>query len=256
MKHPRTHKKNSSTADQEEIQHFSKDSLHWWDENGPFAPLHKLNPLRMTYIKSQICQHFSLDNNHLKALNNLKILDIGCGGGLVCEPLARLGAVVTGIDADTNAIEVARNHAQSSGLAIAYHNIDLQEIRDKFDVILALEVVEHVSDLKAFIQESAQHLNPNGLVIFSTLNRTAKSYALGIIMAEYVLGWVPKGTHHWNKFVKPSELGREARYNSLKLKDIKGMVFDPVKRQFCLSEQDVSVNYFMCFCINNSDSKI
>lgn len=231
-----------STIVAEEIEHFAKDSSHWWDENGPFKPLHRLNPVRIKYIKQQICAHFNRDFDDLKALKGLKILDIGCGGGLVCEPLARLGASVTGIDADANAIEVAKNH---SDLGINYICDDAANLDKEFDIVLALEVIEHVSDIDAFINTCAKRMKPDGIIIMSTLNRTPKSYALGIVAAEYILGWVPKGTHNWKKFVKPSEISRHARKQNLTPQNITGLIFNPLKNEFMLSETDLDVNYLI-----------
>ncbi len=234
-----------SSIDREEIKHFSKDSDHWWDEHGPFAPLHRLNPTRIQFIKKEICNHYGRDFDDFKALKDLKILDIGCGGGLVCEPIARIGANITGIDADSNAINIAINHARDSNLDINYQNGELKDHDKKYDVIIALEIIEHVSDINLFIEQCAKHVNPGGLLIISTINRTAKSYALGIIAAEYLLKWVPKGTHSWNKFVKPSKIAREARKHGLYVKTIKGLVFNPLKNEFSLSDKDLSVNYLI-----------
>jgi 2-polyprenyl-6-hydroxyphenyl methylase/3-demethylubiquinone-9 3-methyltransferase len=235
----------SNTVDQTEIQAFSKDASSWWDEAGPFAPLHKLNPVRMGYIRMQICAHFGLSQTSLKPFTGLKILDIGCGGGLVCEPLARLGGSVTGADADPVAIGVARDHASVMGLDITYKNEGAENIRDSFDAVLALEIIEHVSNPEDFVKHCARLLKPGGIVIFSTLNRTAKSYALGIVAAEYILGWVPKGTHTWQKFFKPSELSRMARAAGLESLDISGLVYKPLHKTFGISKTDTSVNYFL-----------
>ncbi len=234
-----------TTIEQSEIDHFAKDSEHWWDENGPFKPLHQLNPVRLEYIKKQICSHKNLDYNDFKALEGLSILDVGCGGGLVTEPLARMGANVAGIDADENAISVAKLHAKNSGLDIKYTAGDVQHTQEKYDIVLALEIVEHVSDIDNFIDGCADCLKPDGLLILSTLNRTAKSFALGIIAAEYVLRWVPTGTHNWKKFVKPSELTKSTRRQKLTPVNATGLVFNPIKKCFELSETDLDVNYFM-----------
>jgi 2-polyprenyl-6-hydroxyphenyl methylase/3-demethylubiquinone-9 3-methyltransferase len=237
-----------TTIDAAEIQNFSKDSDHWWDENGPFKPLHRLNPVRLSYFKQQICDHFDRDFEGLKSYQGLSIIDVGCGGGLVCEPMARLGAHVTGIDADENAINVAAEHAQQNGLEISYEatTSDALAAQDKqYDVVLALEIIEHVADRAAFVKSVIDLCKPDGLIIFSTLNRTAKSYALGIVAAEYILRWVPQGTHNWKKFVKPSELAKLVRQNSAKPQNICGLVFNPILNEFKLSENDTSVNYFM-----------
>jgi 2-polyprenyl-6-hydroxyphenyl methylase/3-demethylubiquinone-9 3-methyltransferase len=246
----------TSTVDQQEIQAFSNDAKDWWNPKGPFAPLHRLNPLRMGYIRGQICDHFGLDHHNLKPFKGLKILDVGCGGGLVCEPLARLGGTVTGIDADPVAIDVAKDHGKASGLSITYLNEDSIEHgnpspypspsgRGNYDIITALEIIEHVTDPAAFIASLQKLLKPEGILIISTLNRTAKSYALGIVAAEYILGWVPKGTHDWKKFVKPSELAGYLRQNNLKPTETSGLIFNPLRGEFALSKTDLDVNYFM-----------
>ncbi len=236
---------NSATIDEKEINHFSKDSSKWWNENGPFKPLHRLNPTRMEYIKEQICTHYNKDFSALNALNGLEILDIGCGGGLVCESLCRMGAAVTGIDADPNAIKAAQSHADQSELDINYQNGDAANLDQKFDVVCALEVIEHVSDISAFIEICKSRLKPNGILIMSTLNRTPKSYALGIIAAEYILRWVPRNTHSWKKFVKPSEIAAHARPHNLSPHDVRGLVFNPLKNNFELSKTDLDVNYLI-----------
>jgi 2-polyprenyl-6-hydroxyphenyl methylase/3-demethylubiquinone-9 3-methyltransferase len=235
----------SGSIDAREIEHFSKDAGQWWDENGPFAPLHRLNPARMGYIKEQICRHYDLDQNAMNALSGLSVLDIGCGGGLVSEPLARMGAKVTGIDPDPVAIATAQDHAEISGLAIDYQNKAAEDIKKTYDVVLALEIIEHVAAPEDFVRTCAKLVRPGGLVIFSTLNRTPKSFALGIVAAEYILRWVPRGTHSWRKFIKPSELARAARSAGLKPMDISGMMFHPLKNDFQISKTDIDVNYFL-----------
>jgi len=237
----------TNSVDRTEIQQFSKDSAHWWDEDGPFKPLHRLNPVRLTYIKQQICAYYDRDFNALDALKGLDVLDIGCGGGLVCEPLARLGANVTGADADEQAIRVAKAHARESGLKIKYDNKAAEDIQKKFDVVLALEIIEHVKDPASFVQNVSKLMKPGGLVIFSTLNRNPKSFLLGIVAAEYILRWVPKGTHSWKKFIKPSELARFGRATTLKPRDIMGLIYNPVMDEFSLSKTDLDVNYLMSF---------
>lgn len=234
-----------NTVDQTEIQAFSKDAAQWWNEKGPFAPLHRLNPVRMGYIRQQICAHFGLSQDSLRPFDGLKILDIGCGGGLACEPMARLGGMVTGVDADPVAIDVAREHAALSGFDITYKNDSAENLKENFDVVLALEVIEHVSDTESFVKECARLVKPGGLVIFSTLNRTAKSYALGIIAAEYILRWVPQGTHSWKKFLRPAELARLVRGNGLTPVKTAGLTFSPLKNEFKISPGDLGVNYFL-----------
>ncbi len=247
--HTHTQQKNQSkkgkkvekqtTIDPEEIIHFAKDSKKWWDEEGPFKPLHRLNPVRMEYLEQQIADHFQIDKSELSAL------DIGCGGGLVSESLAHMDMTVTGIDADANAIDVARDHAKTSDLDISYICGDAQDLNDKYDVVVALEIIEHVTDIEAFINICIDRLKPGGLLIMSTINRTAKSYALGIIAAEHILRWVPRGTHTWSKFVKPSEISMHARKRNLTPYDITGLIFNPIKNSFHLSETDLDVNYLM-----------
>jgi len=235
-----------NTVDAQEIQNFSKDSDKWWDVDGPFKPLHRLNPVRLQYFKQQICAHFDRDFDGFKSYDGLSILDIGCGGGLVCEPMSRLGATVTGIDADPKAIETAQNHASESELEIEYLNQTTTELQGKqYDVVLALEIIEHVADIDQFVREVTNLCKPGGIIIFSTLNRTPKAYALGVIAAEYILRWVPQGTHRWQKFVKPSELARMIRQNNATPKEVTGMTFSPLKNKFTLSPHDTSVNYFM-----------
>ena len=258
----------NTTVDQDEINQFAKDSAHWWDEAGPFKPLHRLNPVRMAYIRTQICDHFNLDQKTLTPLEGLNIIDIGCGGGLVCEPLARLGGTITGADADKNAIKVAKEHAKASGLKIKYLNKPAEQIlssprkresidqtdkdprgrgksRQLYDVVLALEILEHVNEPQDFVQACAELLKPGGLIIFSTLNRNPKSFLLGIVAAEYILRWVPHGTHNWKKFIKPSELSRMCRAAELKPHDITGLMYNPLQDEFKLCKRDLDVNYFL-----------
>lgn len=243
------------SVDPSEIQNFSAHSDRWWDENGPFKPLHKLNPVRVSYIRQQILKHFDRKlnlkvENPLNALKNIEIIDIGCGGGLVCEPLSRLGANVTGLDADKQAIETARAHAKAHELNIDYQALSSEDFlknhKKKFDVVLALEIIEHVSDIPFFIENCAKLLKPGGLLIFSTLNRTPKSFALGIVAVEYILHWLPQGTHRWKKFVKPSELAGHLKGHGFQAKDITGLVYQPLKDEFSLSKTDIAVNYFLC----------
>ncbi len=236
------------TVDAKEIENFAKDSSRWWDEDGPFRPLHRLNHVRLGYIKDQISTRFGCDARSLKPYKGLSILDIGCGGGLVCEPMARLGGEVTGIDADANAIAVAKEHARAMGLSVDYRAESSEELlkgKKKFDVVLALEIVEHVADVDMFVRNCVDLCRPGGLIVFSTLNRTAKSFALGKVAAEYVLRWVPVGTHDWKKFLKPSELARPIRSAGGDVVNTEGMVFNAVTGEFVRSPRDLDVNYFM-----------
>lgn len=222
-----------------EIQHFQKDSAHWWDPNGPFGPLHRQNPTRMQLIRDAITEHY-------ENIKGLSIIDIGCGGGLACEPLTRLGANMTGIDADEQAIRVAKEHAAQQNLDINYicaGTEDIQQNKLKYDVVLALEIIEHVDSPQQFVQDCFHLCKPDGLVIISTLNRTLKSFALGIIAAEYILRWVPQGTHHWSKFIKPAELAQFCRNANGSTKDIKGICFNPIENDFYISDKDMDVNY-------------
>ncbi len=234
-----------TSINQQEIEHFSKDAARWWDEDGPFRPLHRLNPARLDYICGQIKQHYGLDENSLRPLENLDILDIGCGGGLVCEPLARLGGNVTGVDADEKAVAVASEHAAQGGLKIDYRCDSAENIGQKFDVVLALEIVEHVNDVDSFVHDCVNLCKPGGIIIFSTLNRTAKSFALGIVAAEYILHWVPRGTHQWKKFLRPSELARSIRRAGAHITGSKGLAYNKLNGNFELKDDDMSVNYFM-----------
>lgn len=250
-----------TTIDPEEIANFSAQAEEWWDENGAFKPLHKLNPVRLQYIRTQICQHFEKDALSCDALKDISLLDIGCGGGLVAEPLARTGAVVTGIDASEENIKTAQAHAKASGIAkknLTYKAISAEELhsssKKRYDVVTASEIVEHVADLDLFIASAAGLLKPGGLLIVSTLNRTPKSFALGIVAAEYILRWVPRGTHSWKKFVRPSELARGFRANNLTAEDLTGLVYNPLNDQFSLHDKDIAVNYFMT-AIKHKDTK-
>lgn len=234
----------STSIRPEEIEHFSRDSARWWDEDGPFRPLHRLNPLRIRYIRGQILKNESIRDNN-RPLKGLKILDVGCGGGLVCEPLARLGAAVTGIDADATAIATAKDHAQKVGLDIDYRKAAAETTKGTFDTVIALEIIEHVVDPAAFIKSCADLCKPGGLLIMSTLNRTPKSFLLGIVAAEYLLRWVPQGTHNWRQFVKPSEAAAAMENAGVKPLDIQGYRYSPLTGLFDFAPDNPSVNYFI-----------
>jgi len=236
------------TVDTAEVEKFSRISTEWWDPDGPFRPLHRLNPVRLTYIKDQTAAHFSRDPKSVSPFKGLTAVDIGCGGGLVAEPLARLGAKVTAVDADPVAIEAAKLHAAEREVKVGYEvgtSDELAEAGRTFDLVLALEIIEHVADRDAFLSTLSGLVKPGGLLVLSTLNRTLKSLALGVGMAEYVLKWVDPGTHDWRKFVKPSELARGLRGIGFEVADMAGLVFDPLRNEFRLSDSDVGVNYFM-----------
>ena len=273
----------NTTIDPEEIERFSRIASEWWNLNGKFKPLHRINPLRIEYILEQVsgdgCQvtdkekTTSSDTRHpspVTPLKGLRLLDIGCGGGLICEPMARLGAHVTGIDASEKNIKVASLHAQQNGLGIDYRCTSAEalvtgdgyRVTDKekttssdtrhpspappsYDIILALEIIEHVADIPAFVTACCNLLKPGGLMIWSTINRTPKSYALAILGAEYVLRWVPIGTHTWKKFVKPSELHTQLRHNGLTVTDMIGMTMNPLNFKWQLTKNDLSVNYLL-----------
>lgn len=235
----------TNTVDPDEVARFSAMAEQWWDPNGSFAPLHQLNPVRLRYIRDRLAARFDRDPERPKPLAGLRVLDIGCGGGLICEPMTRLGAEVIGVDAAERNIAVARLHAEQSGLDIDYRHAaaeDLAAAGERFDAVLALEIVEHVADLSQFVDAVGQVTKPGGAAIFATLNRTAKSYLFAIVGAEYVLRWLPRGTHDWNKFVRPSELARATRRASLDLKDISGMIYNPINRSWRIG-RDTDVNY-------------
>ncbi len=234
---------NMKTANKKEIEKFSKIANEWWNPNGKFKPLHKFNPIRIKYLKENIIEHFKI-----KSLKNINILDIGCGGGLLSEPMCRLGANVTGIDASKKNIEVAKYHAKENKLKIKYFQSTPEElnIKKKFDVILNMEIVEHVEDLNIFISKSSSLLKKNGIMFIATINKTFKSYLFAIIGAEYILKWLPIGTHDWEKFVSPNQLINVSNKSKLKLKKINGMKFNPIVGDWSLSN-DKSVNYITKF---------
>ncbi|WP_306151238.1 bifunctional 2-polyprenyl-6-hydroxyphenol methylase/3-demethylubiquinol 3-O-methyltransferase UbiG [Roseovarius sp. MMSF_3281] len=235
-----------TTIDPTEVAKFEAMAAEWWDPNGKFKPLHMLNPCRLDYITSQIAAEFERDLTGEKPFTGLRILDIGCGGGLLSEPMARLGAEVVGADAAERNIPVAQVHAEQSGLTIDYRHTTAEamaEAGERFDVVLNMEVVEHVADPLAYLTACQTLLKPGGLHICSTINRNAKSFAMAIVGAEYVMRWLPKGTHEWNKFITPDELYSLIENAGLTPVDRKGFVFNPVTWQWSLSSKDLSVNY-------------
>lgn len=235
-----------STVDSDEIAKFETMATEWWDPGGKFKPLHHMNPVRLGYIVDQIAAEYNRDRDSLTPFEGLRILDIGCGGGLLSEPMARLGATVVGADAAERNIPVAQIHAEQSGLDIDYRFTTaeaLAEAGEQFDVVLNMEVVEHVADPLAYLTACQQLLKPGGLMICSTINRNPKSYAMAIFGAEVVMRWLPRGTHEWDKFITPDELVDLIEQAGLKPVDRKGFVFNPIKWDWSVSDRDLSVNY-------------
>ena len=235
-----------STINKKEIEKFSKIATEWWDPNGKFKPLHKFNPIRIKYIRDNILKKFNLKYSS-KPLKNISILDIGCGGGLLSEPMSRMGAKVVGIDASKKNINVAKYHAKKNKLNIDYicsYPENLKK-KKKFDVILNMEIVEHVEDLKLFIKETSKLLKKDGLMFVATLNKTLKSYVFAIVGAEYILRWLPIGTHDWNKFIKPEELEKKLSLANFCTIDVKGLEFNPLFSKWKKSD-NLSVNYIIC----------
>lgn len=231
-----------TTLSADEISKFEQMADDWWNPVGAFKPLHDLTPLRLEYIINIVKSHFQVDS-----MAQIKTLDIGCGGGIITEPMARLGAKVTGIDASKINIEIAKEHAFKSNLEIDYRAILAEDLRDeKFQIILALEIIEHVENIEFFIETCCKLLEPKGLLIFSTINQTLKSFFQSIVAAEYILRWVPIGTHQWSKFVKPSTINKCANLHNMELIEMKGMAYNPFARKWDLTE-DIGNNYFAVF---------
>lgn len=262
----------SQTIDLNEVEKFSKIADEWWDESGKFKPLHQFNPIRLEFIRHQICQFFEFDEartSSLKPFSGLKIIDIGCGGGLVSEPIARLGAEICGLDASAKNIEIAKIHAKKSELAIDYRvgcaenlaeELEAEDLAEftkfaKFDVVLALEIIEHVADVEKFVESCAKLARPGGLVFIATLNRTLKSLATAKFGAEYILRWLPIGTHDWKKFLKPSEINQIAASNHLELKKLQGFSYCLFRQKWFTSD-DLKINYCAVFKkINQTNQK-
>ncbi|WP_422001512.1 bifunctional 2-polyprenyl-6-hydroxyphenol methylase/3-demethylubiquinol 3-O-methyltransferase UbiG [Reyranella sp.] len=242
-----------TTVDPGEIERFSRIAAEWWDPAGKFAPLHRLNPVRIGYVRDRVARHWQRDPLSAGALSpgplsGLSLLDIGCGGGLISEPMARLGAEVTGIDAAERNVAVAALHAEGQALAIDYRPTTAEALAAtgaQFDVVLALEIVEHVADVDLFLSSCGRLVKPGGLLFLSTLNRTAKAWALAIAGAEYVLGWLPRGTHDWRKFLKPSEVVRRLSAGGIETEEIVGVVYSPLSRAWSLNKRDLDVNYML-----------
>ncbi|ABV75236.1 3-demethylubiquinone-9 3-methyltransferase [Rickettsia akari str. Hartford] len=238
-----------SSIDKKELAKFEKISHNWWNKDGEFGLLHRINPIRLEYIIEKITAHY---NRHL---SKLEILDVGCGGGLIAMPLAAQGFNVTAIDALQSNIETASTYAKENNVKINYLQSTIEELEsDKlYDVVICIEVIEHVGNVQQFILNLVKHIKPNGMAIISTINRTKKAYALGIIVAEYILGWVPKNTHDYTKFLKPSEIYEMLTDTDIEIKELKGLVYDPAKNEWKLSD-DIDVNYFMCLGSKNAKS--
>ena len=237
----------NNTINKKEIEKFSKIAEEWWDPEGKFKPLHKFNPIRISYIKNNIIQSFKLKNKN-KPLEKVKILDIGCGGGLLCEPMSRLGANVVGIDASDKNIKVAKLHAKKNNLDIEYYCATPETFKTdiRFDVILNMEIVEHVENVDFFLKSSSELLRKNGMMFVATLNKTLKSYLFAIIGAEYILNWLPIGTHEWEKFIKPQDLTNILKKYKLNLESLDGMKYNLFKDEWAVSK-DKSINYISKF---------
>ena len=235
-----------SSIDLVELDKFKAMAEEWWDPDGKFKPLHKFNPVRLEYIRNNCCDYFDLDKSSLTPLKGLSVLDIGCGGGLLCEPLARLGADVTGIDVLSRNIEVAKTHSESSFLSLDYRQITIEELNKEnlqFNIVLNMEVVEHVINIESFLIACGAAVKKEGLMFFSTLNRTAKAFVLAIVGGEYILGWLPRGTHNWKKFVRPSEFDRALTGAGINVTDLTGVTYSPLSDTWSLNQSNLEVNY-------------
>lgn len=252
---PENHQK-SSTLDPEEIARFGAMADEWWSPTGKFRPLHKISPARLGFFREQICRHFGRDPNDNEALKGLSLIDIGCGGGLVAEPMARQGATVTAIDPSENNIKAASLHAEQQGVTVDYRACRAEDVVEKgetFDVVFVLEVVEHVPSVADFTTMVSKLVSPGGIIILSTINRTAKAFALAIVGAEYILHWLPKGTHQWNRFVTPEELSEILENAGLQPRETNGLVYSPFKDQWKISS-DCDVNYFLTASNNQTSA--
>lgn len=240
-------RQDSSTIDPAEVSRFEAISKDWWDPKGPMAVLHKFNPVRLSFVRDLACARFGRDPKTIRALEGLSLVDIGCGGGVLSEPLARLGATVTGLDPATGNVAVARAHAQAAELEIDYRDETIEALvasGARFDLVLAMEVVEHVADVQAFVTACCEAVKPGGLLVMATLNRTLRSYALAIVGAEYVLRWLPRGTHDWEKFVTPDELADAIEAGGLRVGESRGVAYNPLTDRWSES-RDESVNYML-----------
>jgi 2-polyprenyl-6-hydroxyphenyl methylase/3-demethylubiquinone-9 3-methyltransferase len=242
-----TLKQRASSVDTAEVERFSRHAADWWDPRGPMAALHKFNPVRLGYIRDQVAARFDRDPKKLDCLKGLRMLDIGCGAGILSEPLARLGAEMVGADPAEENIAAAQAHAEEAGVSVDYRATtaeDLAAAGERFNVVLAMEVVEHVADVASFVHTCAAMVKPGGLMIAATLNRTLKSFALAIVGAEYVLRWVPRGTHQWDKFVTPEELESAVEHSGLRVTGERGVIYNPFADRWQLSS-DMDVNYML-----------
>ena len=236
-----------TSVDADEVERFSRQAAEWWNPTGKFKPLHKFNPVRLAYIREQVAMNFGSDLRSIRPFEGLRMLDIGCGGGLIAEPLARLGAEVVGADASATNIEVAKLHAEQSGVEVDYRAETAEALEaagERFDVVLALEVVEHVSDVDFFLRSAARMVKPGGLILVATINRTFKAMTFAIVGAEYVLGWLPKGTHQYSKLVKPGEIETPLRGEGIEMIDETGIVYHPLADEWRRS-RDTDVNYMV-----------
>jgi 2-polyprenyl-6-hydroxyphenyl methylase / 3-demethylubiquinone-9 3-methyltransferase len=239
--------KRDDTVDETEVARFSAMAAEWWDPRGKMRMLHRLNPVRLAFIKEAACRQFGRDVKRLDALTGLRILDIGCGAGILSEPLARMGAEVVGADPSAANIAAAKQHAEQAGLAIDYRATTIEALAvsdERFEAVLAMEVVEHVADVTLFLKQCAQLVKPGGILIVATINRTLKSFALAIIGAEYVLRWLPRGTHRWDKFVTPNELAAALERCGLTVIDETGVIYNPLADRWQIAS-DMDVNYSM-----------
>ena len=244
-KNPNSFTGSGSSVDDAEVEKFAALARVWWDPEGEMKPLHRMNPARLRYLRDQLCQHFDRNSSANAPLQDLRIIDIGCGGGLISEPLARLGAKVTAIDASDAAIAVATAHAQAQGLEISYRQTTAEDLAAEgeiFDAVVTLEVVEHVADLSAFLTAAAALVSPGGAFAMATLNRTAKAYLFAIVGAEQILRWLPRGTHDWDRFVRPSEAEELLRSAGITLRDLTGLAYNPLMDVW-QPTKDLSVNY-------------